>query len=234
MYVGLSVDIEKRWKRHKYELKNNSHHNEYLQRTWNKYGKGCFNFEIIELCDSSLLNKREIFWINYYNSYKDGYNSTSGGEGRSGYHLTKETKDKIRKNRGHYRHTQETKNKISEIQKGRKLTKEWKKNISKAHKENIKNGSITPNTYNLTNHIEKTKRKIKCYNKNGEIVGTYQSIQGAGRELNIQATNICKVLKGKYNTSNGLTFCYNNEYLDKKEIEKRFSKCFTKIKTNKN
>lgn len=31
--------------------------------------------------EDSLLNDREQYWIKYYNSYKNGYNSTLGGDG---------------------------------------------------------------------------------------------------------------------------------------------------------
>jgi group I intron endonuclease len=46
-----------------------------------KYGKEHFKIELIEECDSSILNEREIYWINFYNSYKKGYNLTKGGQG---------------------------------------------------------------------------------------------------------------------------------------------------------
>lgn len=46
-----------------------------------KYGSENFHAEEIEECDNSLLNEREKYWINFYNSYSDGYNMTKGGEG---------------------------------------------------------------------------------------------------------------------------------------------------------
>jgi hypothetical protein len=33
----------------------------------------------IEECNNDLLNDRERYWINYYDSYKNGYNNTYGG-----------------------------------------------------------------------------------------------------------------------------------------------------------
>lgn len=74
-----------------------------------KYGKEKFEWEIIEQCDSkSELNKKEIFYIDKYNSYYDGYNMTFGGEGGSG--VTYERTDEIRK-------------KISDSLKGHKRSK---------------------------------------------------------------------------------------------------------------
>lgn len=45
-----------------------------------KYGKNNFTLEILEETDYINLNEREKYWINYYNSYNNGYNSTLGGQ----------------------------------------------------------------------------------------------------------------------------------------------------------
>lgn len=57
-----------------------------------KYGPSSFTYEILERveCDtlesrSALLNEREVYWISYYDTYKHGYNSTTGGLGSSGF-----------------------------------------------------------------------------------------------------------------------------------------------------
>jgi len=44
-----------------------------------KYGIENFSIEQVE--ETSLLNEREIFWIDYYKSFEKGYNMTLGGEG---------------------------------------------------------------------------------------------------------------------------------------------------------
>lgn len=81
IYIGQSVEIEQRWKRHKRELNQNKHINEYLQRSWNKYGEDLFVFEIIEKCDVNELDDKERFWIKYHksNNYIYGYNLDDGG-----------------------------------------------------------------------------------------------------------------------------------------------------------
>lgn len=79
-YVGQSVNIKERWTGHKRALNKNTHKNKYLQRAWNKYGDGCFTFEIIENCKQEYLSEREIFWIKELDSFKSGYNATKGGE----------------------------------------------------------------------------------------------------------------------------------------------------------
>lgn len=44
-----------------------------------KYGKSGFIWGIIEECELSILDDREIFWISQYNTFDKGYNSTKGG-----------------------------------------------------------------------------------------------------------------------------------------------------------
>ena len=81
-YIGLSVNIKKRWKAH-IERSRNIHDKEYekvLYRAFRKYGIENFSFEIIEECPKEKLKEREIYWISYYDTYKNGYNATPGGD----------------------------------------------------------------------------------------------------------------------------------------------------------
>lgn len=54
-----------------------------LYRAMRKHGVKNFNIEKLEVCDESNIDEREVHWINFYNSYKNGYNATKGGEGKS-------------------------------------------------------------------------------------------------------------------------------------------------------
>lgn len=47
----------------------------------NKYGIENFSIEQIEECQKEILSQREIYWIEYYHTYSNGYNATLGGEG---------------------------------------------------------------------------------------------------------------------------------------------------------
>jgi hypothetical protein len=57
-------------------LSKNIHDNEYLQKSFNKYGIEGFKFEILEECDQSQLIDKENFYINKYksNNLSLGYN----------------------------------------------------------------------------------------------------------------------------------------------------------------
>lgn len=74
-YIGQSVNIYERWHSHKYADCKSS----VIHSAIKKYRVENFNFEILERCPREQLNEREIYWIEYYNTYKDGYNLTIGG-----------------------------------------------------------------------------------------------------------------------------------------------------------
>lgn len=76
MYIGKSVNIIKRISNHFSSLNKGNHHSEYLQRSFNKHGELCFVGGIIEICDKNILNERERYWVQYYDSYNNGYNGT--------------------------------------------------------------------------------------------------------------------------------------------------------------
>lgn len=48
-----------------------------------KYGKVNFKIEELEKCNLDILDEREIYYINLYDSYNNGYNLTKGGKCRS-------------------------------------------------------------------------------------------------------------------------------------------------------
>jgi len=96
IYIGQSSDIQLRWTQHKRDLNNGIHHNCHLQSSWQKYGEHCFEFIIIEECLLEKLDEREIYWINYYDSYNNGYNLDMGGKGCRGYKHTEEELYKMR------------------------------------------------------------------------------------------------------------------------------------------
>lgn len=94
-YIGQSHNIYSRWYSHKRELNKNTHHNYKLQNDWNKYGQNNFDFEIIDICDISELNDREMYWIKKFDSYNNGYNLDLGGLGVRGYKHTEEELNKM-------------------------------------------------------------------------------------------------------------------------------------------
>lgn len=62
-YIGSSINIYYRLKRHISDLLKNKHANKYMQNAFNKYGKDSFNFEVIEECSRVVLIKTEAYYI---------------------------------------------------------------------------------------------------------------------------------------------------------------------------
>ena len=94
-YIGQSINIKQRWYKHVYELKSGHHDNDYLQKSWNKYGEENFKFYILEYCDKKFLDEREIYYIDFHNTMNRdyGYNLKSGGQ--SSNYVCDEVKEKI-------------------------------------------------------------------------------------------------------------------------------------------
>lgn len=51
-----------------------------LELAINKYGIEQFDFTIVEECLAEELNEKEVYWIEFYDSYNNGYNLTKGGK----------------------------------------------------------------------------------------------------------------------------------------------------------
>ena len=83
-YIGITrQDIRRRWRAGKgYEKKSQPK----FYNAIRKYGWDSFSHEIIEKDIKTIehANEREIYWIKYYNSFKNGYNGTIGGGGTIG------------------------------------------------------------------------------------------------------------------------------------------------------
>ena len=81
-YIGQSRNINDRWYRHRKDLNDGIHDNDYLQKAWDKYGEKDFKFYILECCDDNSLDEKEIYYINLHNTLdrSHGYNLKSGGQ----------------------------------------------------------------------------------------------------------------------------------------------------------
>lgn len=79
LYIGQSVDIERRKQKHIYDLRNNKHQNTHMQNSFNKYGEENFTFGIIEQCDKSKLDELEIAYMTFFNVKNTGFNICDGG-----------------------------------------------------------------------------------------------------------------------------------------------------------
>ena len=92
-YIGQSINIESRWTHHKNY--NNQISDYPLYKAFQKYGMENFTFEIIEQCNAADLDSKEIYWIDYYDSYYNGYNQTTGGQSGNSNAIIKISKEEI-------------------------------------------------------------------------------------------------------------------------------------------
>lgn len=115
MYIGQSVNIEKRYSGHKHAAKYNKENNKFYNSI-NKHGIEFFTLEIIKICKEEDLNYWESFWIEVYDSIKNGLNSSTGGIKPI---YSKETCEKLsnsKKGNQNFKgkhHSEETKKKMS-------------------------------------------------------------------------------------------------------------------------
>lgn len=80
-YIGQTIqNVKERFYQHCATKCSKAVSNMAIHRAIKKYGKSNFTVEVIEEINSANLNDRERYWIKYYNSYNNGYNSTKGGQ----------------------------------------------------------------------------------------------------------------------------------------------------------
>ena len=78
-YIGQSVDISKRWKDHaKCGLGIDTPAGNKLYKAMQTYGIWNFSWEVLEQCSKDLLDEKEKYYIDLYDSYNYGYNSNTG------------------------------------------------------------------------------------------------------------------------------------------------------------
>jgi group I intron endonuclease len=183
VYIGSTVNLKKRWRSHKYMLKNNKHDNRHLQFAWNKYGADAFVYSVVEYVALEVLFVREKYYILFLKSNEDPYGYNIDIPDENGYRIcTEETKRLISK---------ASKGRVSKL-RGRPLSEEHKKNVSLSHigkkmsDEAKKQMSLSQTG---RKHSEESKKKISMANL-GKIVSDEtrrkQSVCKKGRIINAE------------------------------------------------
>lgn len=84
IYIGQTIQtLDARWQEHCRKSCSKNEANMAIKKAIFKYGKENFIIKEIEKCDISTLDEKEIYYINLYNSYNEGYNLTKGGKNGS-------------------------------------------------------------------------------------------------------------------------------------------------------
>lgn len=82
VYIGQTImNVKDRWYRH-CEINGVSESEKAMpiKRAILKYGKENFSFKVIEEVPKDSLDDREKYWIDKFDSYRNGYNATIGGK----------------------------------------------------------------------------------------------------------------------------------------------------------
>ena len=227
IYIGQSVNIEKRWKYYISESYNKRDHQNKLFNSLKKYSPENHSFEIIEECSIEQLNEREIYWGLNNDCIHPLVGLNLRELGKLGW-WTDEAKDKLSKAQlGKKRHTDESKAKISNKLKGTKYTEEQKKKCSENSgmkgKPNYAGGSKKGwlRTQESKNRISESKRgkiqpnigkslqkAILQYDLEGNFIKEWESAKVAGQTLNISNNGIGLCCRGKLKKSYGFVWKY--------------------------
>lgn len=194
VYIGKTdYTIEKRWKEHcsdrfRYQERP-------LYRAINKYGEESFYIELVEECNSELSSEKEIYWINFYNSYKNGYNATLGGEGAQtiNHSLIIESYLEL---------------------KNCKLVANKFNICQETVRDTLHSNNIEVFSSSIVNQIN--KKKVEMYSKDLELIMTFPSVESAGKyidelkNINRSKQHIREVCLGKRKTAYGFVWKYAN------------------------
>jgi group I intron endonuclease len=224
-YIGSAASTRKnrsgfkaRWMVHINCLKRKSHHSKKLQNAYNKYGKENLVFFIIEECNLDILYDREGFYINQYNSFKNGYNCTEYANSVLGH-----------------KQTQESINKMIET-KENNLRKNFPKiaelyNQGKTYRQIQEETGFSPSTIckalkfsniKIKNRATYSSQKVFAYNLSGDLLGHWDSVLECSKYFNVPDRSVWKVLSGGCKTLHDIIYSkVELTYEDINEIKKR-------------
>lgn len=183
-YVGWTTKtVDCRWNEHKsdaFKIRDNRK----FYNAIRKYGIENWNVTILcEVENNDIAKKKEIEYIELYDSYYNGYNSTFGGDGNNGIIMSIESNIKrSKKLKGRKKpdgfnigriHSDETKNKISKSHKGK--SKPWVKwSQEQIKKRALTRRALTKEQYDLMLKLRNdgliTKEIAKIIGTSNDIV----------------------------------------------------------------
>lgn len=210
-YIGQSVNIERRWMQHK-ETMNNPYIDAYNRELYNDmriFGLDNFLFEILEECSLEELNDKEKYWIQYYNSYENGYNLTRGGNG-----TLKHDYDKIKElwNQGFT---------TEEISKETNIRYDYITtilgNLGITAKEKLERNS-TPNDSHSRYSKKVYQKDLLTY----ETINIFESVSAAANFLNVCRATFREALRNHNNEYRGFYWeIDNNSSKEKRDFSTR-------------
>lgn len=134
VYIGTTTrSLAKRLGELKRECLKNQTKSEF-QLDMIKIGTNNFHIELLQdgVQDITELSDLEVYFINYYNSFENGYNRTKGGEIQA---MRRTTREKIAETMKGVEHSEKTREKLSQSMLGVPKTEEHKFNMLKENRK---------------------------------------------------------------------------------------------------
>lgn len=138
IYIGSTKNFHKRKIAHLCHLRRGSHHSDYLQKAWDKYGESNFIFEVLEKCQENIRVEREQI---YLDTLKPEYNICTIAGKTTNVKMKPHVQEALKKFRETYVVSEETKLRMSKARFGRKCSKEEIEKRIKTKKEKY-NGDV--------------------------------------------------------------------------------------------
>jgi group I intron endonuclease len=217
IYIGQTINLLRRKSRYRrLSCKSQPH----LYNSLSKYGFDNHIFEVIEEdIEREMLDERECFYIEKYDSFNNGMNMTSGGG--SNHKRSPETIEKLRIAPTGNKYNLGKKNALGYIHK-----EESKKKMREKTKEAYKNGFTgRKGLKSSEEHIRKFKESkslvVFQYDLNENFIKEFVSIKEASVITSSSSSGICQVCKGNRLTSNGFIWKYKSINTNKKYKHKK-------------
>lgn len=132
-YIGSSVDIHKRWYKHRWQLNKHNSNNIVFQKAWEKYGEEAFDFSILLICDRENTAMYEQVYLDYYKpKYNIALDALCPNKGKP---LSEEHKRKIGEANSKHKMSDEQKEFLRQFHVGIPLSEEQKKKMSESQKK---------------------------------------------------------------------------------------------------
>ena len=203
-YVGQTKqELEKRWGKEGRNYKNCPKFYSAIQ----KYGWNSFEHILLEDDLSiEIVDERERYWIAYYDSFRNGYNATTGGnlnkkfseESKQKMSLAKKERYKGKGNPNYGKPwSEEVKQKIREGNLNKVISEETREKMKIANKNKWLGRHHTEETKQKLSQIH--SKKVKCLQTNQIFNSAKEAAEWAG--IKSGPTAICNCCKGKTKTS---------------------------------